>query len=327
MRASEFLTELFEPTKKDWEWQFRGSEEATADFNVGNVPYRFHAYSNGENDWEVEFKVRTYDRSETARKTRFGLTGTGNSAQVMSTVVDIMREFLETYRGKIDTIGFTAEEPSRQKLYMRMMKRLLPNWTISTYDAGSGLGFTVVAPDNLEEDNTFSKNRWALIVTDNDKNNWSDNLIDLVHNAYRNTNLGSFVQNSHQVRASDWVAVDWDSDPELDCTVFYRKSRGNEAWSGYKIQGIGHDGQSDSKQKVLARVKNLLSKPGTWIESSDALARTLGKLGLQPVTDEQILNRLFPDSNLRMIDRNGTYERDAGGRRIKEQVFGQPIVK
>lgn len=175
--------------------------------------------------------------------------------------------------------------------------------------------------------NEFSKNRWALIVTDNDKNQWSENLINLVHNAYKNTNLGSFVQNSHQVRASDWVAVDWDKDPDLDCTVFYRRSRGNEAWSGYKIQGIGHDGQSDSKQKVLNRVKNLLSKPGTWIESSDALARTLGKLGLQPVTDEQILNRLFPDTNLQMVDNRGTYERDAGGRRIREQVFGQPIVK
>lgn len=152
MRATEFITELFEPKAPTWEWMFRGSEEATADFQVGEIPYRFHAYSNGENDWEVEFKVRTYDRSTTARKTRFGLTGTGNSAEVMSTVVDIMREFLEMYRGKIDTIGFTAEEPSRQKLYMRMMKRLLPNWDIHTYDSGSGLGFTVVAPDNLTEE-------------------------------------------------------------------------------------------------------------------------------------------------------------------------------
>ena len=149
MRAIEFITELFEPKAPTWEWVFRGSEEAVCDFDVGAVSYRFHAYSNGQNDWEVEFKVRTTDNSKDARqnlKTRFGLTGTGNSAEVMSTVVDIMREFLEMYRGKIDTIGFTAEEPSRQKLYMRMMKRLLPNWTINTYDYGSGLGFTVVAP-------------------------------------------------------------------------------------------------------------------------------------------------------------------------------------
>lgn len=172
--------------------------------------------------------------------------------------------------------------------------------------------------------NEFTKNRWSLIVTDNDKTNWAKELIDLVQNAYKNTNLGSFVQNSHQVRASDWVALDWDPDPELDCTVFYRSARPNEAWSGYKIQGIGHDGQAESKQKVLARVKNLLSKPGTWIESSDSLARTLGKLGLEPVTDEETLHRLFPNTNLRMMS-DQSYERDAGGRRIREQVFGRPI--
>jgi ribosomal protein S18 acetylase RimI-like enzyme len=68
-----------------------------------------------------------------------------------------MREFLEMYRGKIDTIGFTAEEPSRQKLYMRMMKRLLPDWDIHTYNAGSGLGFTVIAPDNLNEDKKIAR--------------------------------------------------------------------------------------------------------------------------------------------------------------------------
>lgn len=157
MRANEFITEVFEPGKQNWSWAFRGSEEAVADFKVGEVPYRFHAYYNGTDDWEVEFKVNTPNNSRDSRenlKTRFGLTGTGNSAEVMSTVVDIMREFLQMYHGKIDTIGFTASEPSRQKLYMRMMKRLLPNWDIHTYsaDSGSGLGFTVAAPDNLEEE-------------------------------------------------------------------------------------------------------------------------------------------------------------------------------
>lgn len=155
MRATEFITELFDPKQQTWEWVFRGSEEATADFNVGDVPYRFHAYSNGENDWEVEFKINSneYDQHGKIKfGTKFGLAGTGNSTEVMATVVGIMREFLQMYHGKIDTIGFTAEEPSRQKLYMRMMKRLLPDWVISTYNTGSGLGFTVVAPDDLDED-------------------------------------------------------------------------------------------------------------------------------------------------------------------------------
>ena len=171
------------------------------------------------------------------------------------------------------------------------------------------------------------KNRWALIVSDPEKHQWSDNLIQLVNNAYQNTSLGSFVQNAGQVAASDWVALDWDPQPDLDCTVFYRKSRSNEAWSGYKIQGIGHDCKQESKQKVIQRTKALLTKPGVWIESSDAMARTLGKLGLRPVTDEQLLQQLFPGSNLTMLDNNGNYERDAGGTKIREQVYGNPVLK
>jgi len=171
------------------------------------------------------------------------------------------------------------------------------------------------------------KNRWALIVSDPEKHQWSDNLIQLVNNAYQNTSLGSFVQNAGQVAASDWVALDWDPQPDLDCTVFYRKARPNEAWQGYKIQGIGHDGKQESKQKVIQRVKALLTKPGNWIESSDAMARTLGKLGLQPVTDEQLLQQLFPGSNLTMLDNNGNYERSTGGSTIREQVYGNPVLK
>ena len=171
------------------------------------------------------------------------------------------------------------------------------------------------------------KNRWALLVTDPEKHAWAPNLIDLVTNAYNNTSLGSFVQNASQVAASDWVALDWDPQPDLDCTVFYRRARTNENWIGYKIQGIGHDGKPESKQKVIARVKNLLSKPGTWIESSDAMARTLGKLGLKPVTNAQLLQQLFPESELKLLDNQGNYQRTAGGTVIREQVFGNPVLK
>lgn len=171
------------------------------------------------------------------------------------------------------------------------------------------------------------KNRWALLVTDPEKHTWSPNLIDLVANAYNNTSLGSFVQNASQVAASDWVALDWDPDPNLDCTVFYRKARPNEQWAGYKIQGIGHDGKSESKQKVIQRTKALLSKPGVWIESSDAMARTLGKQGLQPVTDGQLLQQLFPGSELELIDNQGNYRRKVNGSVVQEQVFGNPALK
>ncbi len=141
MRAQEFLKELFQPGK-DWKWSFQGSEEAVAVFQVGDIPYMFQAYGadgGADGEWEVSFKnaQRGGDRG-----TKFGLTGTGNSAEVMSTVVDIMRSFLEKYQDRIQVLTFSAKEDSRQGLYARMVKRLLPTWTMTQKDEF----FTLVAP-------------------------------------------------------------------------------------------------------------------------------------------------------------------------------------
>jgi hypothetical protein len=119
------LTELFEPDKK-WQWEFSGSEEAIATFQVGQVAYLFHAYG-ADGQWEVEFKR---DGKKLDRPQKFGLTGTGNSAEVMGTVVDIMRSFLSKYKDKIEVLIFSAKEDSRQGLYAKMVKRLLPTWTM-----------------------------------------------------------------------------------------------------------------------------------------------------------------------------------------------------
>jgi hypothetical protein len=61
----------------------------------------------------------------------------------MSTVVDIMRAFLDKYKDKIQTLTFSAKEDSRQGLYARMVKRLLPNWTMQQ----KGEFFTLFAPE------------------------------------------------------------------------------------------------------------------------------------------------------------------------------------
>ena len=144
MRSHEFITELFEPGKT-WQWSFTGSEEAVAVFHVGEVPYMFHAYGT-DGEWEAEFKQHG---SKLSRTQKFGLTGTGNSAEVMSTVVDIMRAFLEKYRDRINVLTFSAKEDSRQGLYARMVKRLLPTWTMTQKDEF----FTLIAPKQEVEPN------------------------------------------------------------------------------------------------------------------------------------------------------------------------------
>lgn len=124
MRANEFLTELFQP-KKHWEWVFHTGDEAEAEFEVDGVPYEFYA-SGLDGSWEVEFKSQDGKDFDT----RYGLTGTGNSAQVMSVIVDIMRDFLSRYQTNIVTLKFSALEESRRKLYIKMAKRLLPDWDL-----------------------------------------------------------------------------------------------------------------------------------------------------------------------------------------------------
>jgi 8-oxo-dGTP pyrophosphatase MutT (NUDIX family) len=162
MRANEFVTELFQPGK-DWQWSFQGSEEAVAVFKVGNVPYMFHAYG-ADGEWEAEFKRHG---SKLDRSQKFGLTGTGNSAEVMSTVVDIMRAFLSKYQDKIQVLSFSAKEDSRQGLYARMVKRLLPDWTMKQ----AGEHFVLVAPKQAVAE-SLQPNAAGCIIVAEDTGRW-----------------------------------------------------------------------------------------------------------------------------------------------------------
>lgn len=167
MRAQEFVSELFAPGKK-WQWSFTGSEEAVAVFHVGDIPYQFHAYTYTEDPtvWEIEFKNATRG-AEHGRTTKFGLTGTGNSAEVMSTIADIMREFLQRYQGSITELTFTADEPSRRALYARMAKRLLPAWSIVQDDKS----FRLVAPKAVNEDQSQPQSAGCVILAE-DTGRW-----------------------------------------------------------------------------------------------------------------------------------------------------------
>lgn len=171
------------------------------------------------------------------------------------------------------------------------------------------------------------KNSWELLISTADKEEVSHDLVRLVTTAYSNTSQGSFVNSLRDVIPSDWLAIDWDQDPDVDACVFYRKNRGNEHWIGYKIQGVGHDGTRTSKDKAIAKVQQMLSKPGIWIETSDAMRHLLRKLNVKSVTDVNTLQQLFNDPNLTMIDKD-TYQRTLpSGKQLVETVFGNPTLK
>lgn len=170
----------------------------------------------------------------------------------------------------------------------------------------------------------LKKNTWEYIITSKDKKYAGNNLVDLVQTAYRVTPDGSFVNALKDVLPSDWVVIDLDDNPDIDATIFYRKSRSNEKWTGRKIQGIGHDGTQEAKTKVIDRLVKELEITGTWIEASHALEKVLLKKGVKPITDVKILQTLFNDPKLKMIS-DTSYSRSLlDGKLIQETVFGHP---
>lgn len=170
------------------------------------------------------------------------------------------------------------------------------------------------------------KNQWELIISNGDKHELGGDLVALVKHAYSNTPQGSFVNSIKDVIPSDWNVIDWDQDPDVDACVFYRMPRSDDNWTGHKIQGIGHDGSRTSKDKAINKVRELLSKPGVWIESSDAMRHLLKKLNAPAVTDEELLKRLFNSPELRMTS-DDTYVRPLqNGASVTETVFGNPVV-
>lgn len=144
MRANEFITEIFQSGKKNWEWLRRGSEEATAQFKVGDREYRWDAFTQRANDkkWEVQFRL-IRQRTDPDGLDLFGKTGTGNSAEVLSTAVDITRTFIQEYGlDKVEEITFNAKEDSRIGLYAKMIQRLLPDWDLyQKYDKNNGMEY------------------------------------------------------------------------------------------------------------------------------------------------------------------------------------------
>ncbi len=134
------LNELFDKPNK-WQWVNQSNTNATALFQVGEVLYQFDAALTwGQTDsndnpipdtWHLSFEPVEGSEIDPEREygEQYGKTGTGNEQLVFTTVVDIIKDFMKQYSPH--HIGMTAEEPNRRTLYLRMFKRLLPNWDVS----------------------------------------------------------------------------------------------------------------------------------------------------------------------------------------------------
>jgi hypothetical protein len=171
------------------------------------------------------------------------------------------------------------------------------------------------------------KNSWEVLTSPNDKEDITGNLIDLVKTAYSTTPQGSFVNSIRDVMPSHWHVIDWDKQPDVDACIFYRRARGSETWKGIKLQGIGHDGQPQSKQKALDRLQTLLQQPGVWIETSDALRAVLLKMSAPVVEDVKVIQKLFGDQSIEMVSSTEYKRQLSTGEWIQETVFGIPMFQ
>jgi len=138
------INELMAATSVPWKWTYRSERQATAEFTVGNVLYEFKAKNSEYDHVDADRDVVGYDDEEENEEVDYrgyweisfngdgktSMTGTGNSAQVISAITAIIKDFLITYDDKIQVIEYDVQGSSgRAGVYGRIFNKLLPNWT------------------------------------------------------------------------------------------------------------------------------------------------------------------------------------------------------
>ncbi len=110
------LQELFN-TSVEIFWKKNSRNLWIATFSINDKSYEFSAVNDEtDDDWNVEFYL------ENSHTIKNDVTGTGDELVVFSTVLKILDKFIKDK--DYPNIEFSAKEPSRKKLYDRMIRTL-----------------------------------------------------------------------------------------------------------------------------------------------------------------------------------------------------------
>ena len=112
--------------------------DVIAAFKVGDIDYMFQAVEYG--DERGVFNIAFEGGGG------FGITGTGNAPVVFATVITILQKVLQECA--VDVLRFEVDndEPSRLKLYKRLVSKLIPNWTVQIMHDDFCYYITVINP-------------------------------------------------------------------------------------------------------------------------------------------------------------------------------------
>jgi hypothetical protein len=138
------INEIMAATSVPWKWTYSSERQATAEFTVGGVEYEFKAKNSEYDHVDAAHDAIGYDDEEEAEEVDYrgyweisftgngktNMMATGNAAQVISAITDIIKEFIVKYNKKIRVIEYDVQGSSgRSGVYGRIFSRLLPDWT------------------------------------------------------------------------------------------------------------------------------------------------------------------------------------------------------
>lgn len=120
------ICEIFD-TPVPLTWEERGPTRWFGSFNVNGKRYVLRMVTMGDDaPWEVSFDLVRNGKSTQS------ITGTGDANKVFATVLYGINKWLLDI--KPHSFSLSAREPSRIKLYTRMLRMLPKQWVVDNYD-------------------------------------------------------------------------------------------------------------------------------------------------------------------------------------------------
>ena len=174
----------------------------------------------------------------------------------------------------------------------------------------------------LNEEEGFEKNSWEYL-TDKEKSKFSDEIFDLINNAYAPIGGNPNYQSPSDVDGSEgdanYLVIDFDDDPEFDAVIVDKTKP-----SGKKSAALGHDGSPAARSIAVNFAALMLKNKGHYIEVSGKLKDIMVAKGVPIVTDEETIRTALKGKDIEMND-DGTYQRSLGGEIHTKTMMGNPL--